>query len=82
MDYDNLYCLVNADEAEEGTYGYFANTVGDLKTAIERKKTTLKVVYERLDHVLDDGYERRFMTRVGTFSLFYRTDRDFNKMRY
>lgn len=82
MDYDNLYCVVNAAEVEKGCYGYFANTLEDLKMALERKKSTLRVVYARLDHVLGECYERRFMMNCGNFSLFYKTDDTYNRKRH
>lgn len=73
---------LTADKAEELAYGYFANTLKDLKTSLREKKTSLKVLYARLEKVLGEEYERRFYTNYGTFSLFCPLDKAEEKLRY
>jgi len=82
IDERKLFYGVNAENAVVDRYGYFTNTIGELKKALEQNKTTLKVVYSKLDGILDENHERRFSSKNGTFGLFYELDYHFNKTRY
>lgn len=73
---------LTADKAEEFTYGYFANNIKDLKTALLEKRSSLRVIYCRLENVLGEEFERRFLTSCGTFSLFCPLDRCAEEKRY
>lgn len=73
---------LTADKAEELVYGYFANNLKDLKKALCDKKSSLKVLYARLEKVLGEEYERRFYTNYGTFSLFCPLDKAEERLRY
>lgn len=73
---------LTADKAEEFTYGYFANNLKDLKTALCAKKSSLKVFYARLEKVVGEEFERRFLTSCGYFSLFCPLDRTEKRRRY
>lgn len=78
----HLFSMVNAAEAPLYCYGYLANTIGDLKDALEKKKTKLNVFYARLDAILGENEERRFVSKNGNFSLFYYMDSFLNDKRY
>lgn len=78
----HLFSMVNAAEAPLYCYGYLTNTIGDLKDALKRKKTTLKVIYTRLEAVLDESNERRFSTKNGNFAIFYYMDSFPEEKRY
>ena len=82
MDCSNIYHTVNADSAPLYTYGYFSNDLDSLRKAVNAEKTTLKVIYLRLEYVLEDNNERRFGTKVGIFSLFYPLDKEKDEGRY
>lgn len=71
FDKNNLYSMVNADEARCGTYGYFANNLQDLKETINNKKIKMSVQYTYLQLVLSEKWEKRFDTKQGIFGLFY-----------
>ena len=73
---------LTADKAETFSYGYFANNLKDLKKALCEKKSSLKVLYTRLEEVLDEGFERRFLTSYGAFSLFCPLDSSEEWLRY
>lgn len=73
---------LTADKAEEFTYGYFANNLRDLKKALCEKKSSLRVVYCRLENVLGEEFERRFLTSSGTFALFCPLDKYAEESRY
>lgn len=73
---------LTADKAEELVYGYFANNLKDLKTSLKEKKTSLRVLYARLEKVLGEEYERRFYTNYGAFSLFCPLDKAEERLRY
>ena len=77
-----ILSAVDADKAEELVYGYFANNLKDLKTSLKEKKTSLRVLYTRLEKVLGEEYERRFYTNYGTFSLFCPLDKAEERLRY
>lgn len=77
-----ILSTVDADRAEEFTYGYFANNLKDLKTALLEKKSSLKVLYTRLEKVLGEEFERRFYTNYGTFLLFCPLDKSGEWLRY
>lgn len=73
---------LTADKAETSSYGYFANNLKDLKKALKENKSSLKVLYARLKEVLDEGFERRFLTNYGSFSLYCPLDSSENRLRY
>lgn len=77
-----IYSAVDAERAEEGTYGYFSNTLAPLKESLKKGKTNLYVLYTRLDSVLDPKFERRFCTKNGNFALFCPLGNYFEEKRY
>lgn len=77
-----VFCSVNADRAELSAYGYFANNLGAIKKALRERKTNLGCLYSCLRGVLKDNYEKRFVTDLGTFALFYPLDEMFDESRY
>lgn len=82
MDFSRIFHAVNADEAETGTYGYFANNIEDLEKAIKNERTGLHVMYAQLEAVLPGKAERRFSCYLGNFSLFYPFENRYNSNRY
>lgn len=77
-----ILSAMDADKAEELVYGYFANNLKDLKKALCDKKSSLRVLYARLEKVLGEEYERRFYTNYGAFSLFCPLDKAEERLRY
>lgn len=57
---EKMLSVINAEKAEPLMYGYFSNTVASLRQAVEDKRINLKVIYARLEDILDDSNERRF----------------------
>lgn len=77
-----IYSAVDADRAEEGTYGYFSNALAPLKESLEKRKINLSVVYARLEVVLNEKFERRFCTNQGNFALFCPLGNSFEEKRF
>lgn len=75
----NVHTAINAEECELFTYGYFANNIASMRQA---KKTNMRTVYDRLEGICDDKFERRFACPCGVFSFFYPTDKKENELRY
>lgn len=84
MDFDikNVHCTVNAEKVVELDFGYFSNNLESLRKAVETGRTNRLVVYDRLNNVLSEKYERRFDCASGNFSLFYPMDSEMNRARY
>lgn len=78
----NLKTTANADNAKVGSFGYFGNNLASIRKAVTTGRTNLKVVYARLDYVIDENAERRFGCDAGNFSLFYYLEREYNPSRY
>lgn len=78
----NVHTAVNAEECELFTFGYFANDIASIRQTVENRKVSMRTVYDRLDGILEDKFERRFSCSCGSFSLFYPTDRTENGVRY
>lgn len=78
----NVKTAVNADECELFVYGYFANDIASIKQTVENGKVSMRTVYDRLEGIFEDKFERRFSCSCGSFSLFYPTDRVENDKRY
>lgn len=78
----NVRTAVNAEKCELFTFGYFANDIASLRQTVENGKLSLRTVYDRLDGIHEERFERRFSCLCGSFSLFYPTDRIENDMRY
>lgn len=67
----NVHTAVNADECELYSVGYFSSDVESLRRAVEDFSINLHTVYDRLDGIMSDKFERRFSCSCGSFSLFY-----------
>ena len=78
----NVHTAINAEECELFTYGYFANDIASIRQTIQTKKTSMRTVYDKLEGVCDDKFERRFACSCGVFSFFYPTDKAENELRY
>ena len=76
FDINNVRCTLNAEEAEVGCYGYFSNSLKELKRTLIEGKINLRTLYSKLDCVLDEVYERRFLSECGSFSLFYPLEKE------
>ena len=81
FDINNVKCTLNAEEAEVGCYGYFSNSLKELKRTLIEGKTNLRTLYSKLDYVLDEIYERRFLSECGSFSLFYPLEKEEKKWK-
>lgn len=69
FDKTKIYTTVNANDVQEGSTGYFANTLQDL---IDEVKDEDKYDYGLLLGISPETKERRFLLETGeTFSLFY-----------
>lgn len=68
--YSDVLTAVTADSAQMGETGILANTVESLRLAVEEGKPCLKAIYTRLDDVLSEHFERRFICAYGTYALF------------
>ena len=79
---DNVKTAKEAEQVELFTFGYFANDIASIKQTIENGKVSMRTVYNRLNGIHEDRFERRFSCSCGSFSLFYPTDRIENDMRY
>ena len=77
----NVHTAVNAEGCKLFTYGYFANDIASIRQAIQAKKTNMRTVYDRLEGICDDKFERRFVCSCGVFSFFYPTDKKENELR-
>ena len=73
---------VNADKCKVGRFGYFSNDLKSLKESVNKSRTNLRTIYARLDVILDEHYEKRFLCENGSFSLFYPMDNSMNTNRY
>lgn len=71
FDITNTLCVVTAFKAQIGEYGYFANSLSELRKAVEQGRTNMRTYYICLLDVLPETFEKRFITKVGNFSLFY-----------
>lgn len=78
----NVHTAVNAEECELFTFGYFANDVASIRQTVENRKVSMRTVYDRLDGVCEDKFERRFSCSCGCFSLFYPMDKTEISSRY
>lgn len=82
FDIKNIHSAVNAEECELFTFGYFANDIASIRQTLKNRRVSMRVVYDKLDSILEDKFERRFSCSCGNFSLFYPTDKTENSMRY
>lgn len=72
FDKTKIFTSVNADDAQDGSTGYFANTLQDL---IDEVKEEDQYDYGILLAVGPETSERRFLSEAGeTFSLFYQVE--------
>lgn len=71
FDPDNVYTAVNAELAPLHGYGFFANTIAELMDAVVSGHNTLRTFYGRLWGADKPERERRFVSEVGNFSLYY-----------
>ena len=78
----NVRTAVTAEECELFTYGYFANDIASIRQTKQTKKTSMRTVYDKLEGIGDDKFERRFACSCGVFSFFYPTDKKENELRY
>lgn len=78
----NVHTAVNAEECELFTYGYFANNIASIRQTIQAKKTNMRTVYDRLEGICYDKFERRFACSCGVFSFFYPTDKKEKELCY
>ena len=79
---ENVRTALDAESCKIFEWGYFANDLASLKGTIETLKPNMRTVYDRLDGVCEERFERRFCCSCGTFSLFYPLDKVENKERY
>lgn len=77
-----VFSCINAEDAPVKKYGYFSNSLADLKFAVENERIGLRSIYASLEKVLGEDKEKRFETRYGYFSLFYPIDDYPDKERY
>lgn len=68
---ENVITTVNVSKKHSGEWGYFSNSLYDLKLAVEKNHSTMKCIYTRLLAILPDNREHRFCTDVANFALFY-----------
>ena len=78
----NVHTAVNAEKCELFTYGYFANNIASIRQTVENKKVNMCTVYDGLEGICNDKFERRFACSCGVFSFFYPTDKTENESRY
>lgn len=67
FDKSKVYTAVNADEVKVGSKGYFADSLGELRTQVEPGNTELKC----LTVVTNDFNMSRFCTGSSAFTMFY-----------
>ena len=86
---DKVVTPVSADDVSQrailkGIFGYFANDVESLQTAVVNEKTSGRCYYGRLTQVRSRYKRDRFILDKGEliFTLFYPTDTTLNTLRY
>ena len=86
---DKVVTPVSADYVSQrailkGIFGYFANDVESLQTAVTHEKTSGRCYYGRLTQVRSRDKRDRFVLDKGEmiFNLFYPTDTSLNTARY
>lgn len=71
IDITNVYTVVTASEDLIGKYGYLSNNYSELKKAVEFGRTNMRTYYSKIDSILPETSEKRYVTKDGIFSLFY-----------
>lgn len=86
---DKVVTAVTADDVSQravlkGIFGYFANDIEALQTAVTHEKTSGRCYYGRLTQVRSRDKRDRFVLDKGEliFTLFYPTDTALNTLRY
>lgn len=86
---DKVVTAVTADDVSQrailkGIFGYFANDIESLQTAVINEKTSGRCYYGRLTQVRSRDKRDRFVLDRGEliFTLFYPTDTELNTLRY
>ena len=64
---ERVFTALNADELKVGSKGYFADSLGGLRTQVEQGNTELKC----LTAVTNDFNMSRFCTGSSAFTMFY-----------
>lgn len=68
FDKSRVYTMLNADEAPIGSYGYFADTVYQLRKAVEDEE---KISYKQLEGIENEYSYNRFISGPYGSNLFY-----------
>ena len=68
FDESKVYTLVNADKVKLGSKGYFADSLKELKIAVEQEHSDN---YGEVTEIDDDSYINRFKIGNYLFGLFY-----------
>lgn len=82
LDINNVYSVINASEDLIGKYGYISNNYYELKKAVEFGRTNMRTYYTRIDSILPETEDKRFVTKDGIFAFFYSLDDIENEERY
>lgn len=82
IDITNVYTVVTASEDLISKYGYLSNSYSELKKAVEFGRTNMRTYYSKIDNILPETSEKRYVTKDGIFSLFYPLDTEENEERY
>lgn len=71
---DNVFTMINAEECEKFSFGYFANDLRNLRKSVENRTANFHTAYDRLLSVSSDNFAKRFICSQGAFVLFYPTE--------
>lgn len=82
IDLNKVYTVVTANTDLVGKYGYVSNSYCELKKAVEFGRTNMRTYYSRIQTVLPETEDKRYLTKDGTFALFYPLDEEENEERY
>lgn len=69
FDESKIFTMVNADKVKLGSKGYFADSLKELKIAVEQERSER---YGEITEIDDDSHSDRFCNKyIYYYSLFY-----------